>query len=953
MTCVRNMSGSLDVTDTVYFIGCGVLGPDVSFVAQQKKLSLQKKMLPGGLHNTPDVLREKLQAAIHEAAADQSCKRIIVGYGLCGNGSVGIWAPKNIPLVFPKVQDCIALFLGSDQAYRDQFSKYPGTFYISSGWYLEKEKAKENKAQKVWLGNEAMGCEEVKEKYGEKRGKDIIDFFSTWQQNYQRAAFIDTGSGKTWRHEEYAKKMAKDFNWEYQPIKGSLALITKLLCATESDADILVVPPGKVTIYSSIANGLGAAVSTEEGRGGATISRSVTLGEKSEANVDVSYGLGVDAGGTYTDAAIYNFHEKRVCSKNKALTTKWDFSVGIHEALAGLDQEMLGHIELVSISTTLATNSIVEGEGQKAGLLLMSGPGSIPDELEYHSSKAVIGGSMTIAGVEKEPVNPEEVRRAAREMIERDGVSAFAVTGFGSIANPLHEQQVKKILQDETGFVVCCGHEFSDLLHFGVRGQTAILNARIIPRMLKFFKELGRVLEEHHIQAPVMVVKGDGTLMSSKVAIKRPVETILSGPAASVAGARLLTGLDNTTVVDIGGTTTDTADLVDGLVEVCAHGAEVGGFRTHVKALNMRTVGLGGDSQIAWKNDTLTLGPRRMGPIVWAGFRSTSGVDQALEYMESCMRRGRGKTLTPVVLVGVGGEIPFTPTEKEKKLYDMLRLRPYALDELVEPLGFISNQFIPTARLEEAGLVQRCSLTPTDLLHLKGSFRKWDTEPAERLLHIFSKQSGLLPEELIETVLKKFETSLAEEILTKQLARDVDVTKEHTQLSRHFIDSIIQGGNKGYSIDVTLEHPIVGIGAPVAYFMPAAGRILHAKVKIPEDADVANALGAITSNIVIRKKLSIKMGQLGGFSVQGVSEAPSFPQIETAEEWAIEYLYKEILALAKQAGTRCEVVTIEIVDKEATARNGANLFLEREMSGVLIGAPDLFENETCIEVAVK
>lgn len=143
--------------------------------------------------------------------------------------------------------------------------------------------------------------------------------------------------------------------------------------------------------------------------------------------------------------------------------------------------------------------------------------------------------------------------------------------------NPSHELEVKKILQQETGMVVTCGHELSNLLNFIVRAQTAVLNVRIVQRMIKFFKELDCVLKARGINAPVMVVKGDGTLMSSVMAKERPVETILSGPAASVAGAKLLTGLDDATVVDIGGTTTDIADLSEGIVNVCESGARVGG----------------------------------------------------------------------------------------------------------------------------------------------------------------------------------------------------------------------------------------------------------------------------------------------------------------------------------------------------------------------------------------
>lgn len=934
----------MGTNSTVYFIGCGVLGPDVNHVAAKLNLDFKKKMLPGGLHSNPDLLRQKLQESINEAATDRSCIRIIVGYGLCGKGTVGIHAPQDIPLVFPKVHDCIALFLGSDRAYKEEFQKFPGTFYISTGWYLENEKPKENKGNQIWIGKEAMGTMEITEKYGEKSGKEIIDFFSTWQANYQRAAFIDTGIGKADQCAKHARQMAEKYNWQYQAIKGSLSLVTQLLTATESDDQILLVPPGHITMYSAIDNGLGVAPSIEQAGSGNSGSRHLVFGESEQetTEVGVTYGLGIDAGGTYTDAVIYDFKQKNVQSKNKALTTKWDFSIGIDKALGGLDQSILHQLSLVSVSTTLATNAIVEGEGQKAGLLLMPGPGGVTSILISHSPRAVITGQMSIAGQEKQPVDPEEIRTVARRMIEHDGVTAFAVSGFGGTINPAHELEVKKVLVEEFGMAVCCGHELSNLLNFAVRAQTAVLNARIIPRMIKFFRELGLILEKKNISAPVMVVKGDGTLMSSAMAKERPVETILSGPAASVAGAKLLTGLDNATVVDIGGTTTDTADLAEGLVEVCEDGARVGGLATHVKALNMRTVGLGGDSFIQWAKGELLLGPRRVAPIVWADANSRGGVDEALNYMESCLAGNRDAGFSQFVLVAMEGRFPFEPTKEETALYNLLLERPRCPDELASLLNITSARFLTTQRLEESGFVQRCGLTPTDLLHMNGSFIKWNPTAAHRLVGIFSAITGKQPDQLVELVIEQFEKDLACEIFKKQLARDIIVDDERpTTLSRHLMERILSGGKSNYSINVQLQQPLVGIGAPVHFFLPGAGKILGAEVIIPKDADVANALGAITSHILIKQQLSIWPAQAGGFFLQGVAGGRQFNHIDDAEIWALDHLVEKVQEMAKLAGTSCSKVKVEVVDRIVDAADGTSLFLERNIYASLSGRPDL------------
>ncbi len=927
--------------ENVFFIGCGVLGPDVNWIAKKLNLSFKRKLLPGGLHNYPDELRRRLQDAIDEAAQDKTCARIIVGYGLCGRGTVGIKAPR-VPLIFPRVHDCIALFLGSNQAYKKEFANYPGTFYISTGWYAEKENPENDSSEQIWIGSRSVDCNDIKERYGEKGGQNIIRFFSSWQDNYQRVVFIDTGVGKAEQSIKHAKKMAEKYNWKYEKIKGDLSLITRLLTSIDSDDQILVVPPGHVTIYSSTKNGLASVATAEKTFTSDPQPRFLVVGAQKSSTSAIRYGLGIDAGGTYTDAVIYDFKHQSLVCKNKELTSKWDFSIGIDRALAKLDKKVLSKVELVSVSTTLATNAIVEGEGQKAALILMFGGGMVPDKLITHTPQALVKGGMSISGQEIEAIDPNEVRRIARQMVEKNGVTAFAVSGFAGAINPSHELEVKRIIQKETGMVVVCGHELSDLLDFAVRAQTAVLNARIIPRMVKFFRELDLVLKQKGIKAPVMVVKGDGTLMSATMAKNRPVETILSGPAASVAGAKLLTGLNNATVVDIGGTTTDTAQLIDGTVEVCEKGARVGGFVTHVKALDMRTVGLGGDSLICWHKKELLLGPKRVAPIAWAAFQSPACIDKALHFIETRLLTSPHAALSQIVLLALEGEFPFVPTKEETDIYTLLLKRPYSLEELAESFKMFSTQFLPTERLEESGLVQRCGLTPTDILHLRGSFKKWPIDAARRMVAVLARLTRIEPDVFMDSLLERFEKVLAEELLKKQFPRDINVDSEkETELSRHLMECILGQGNSRYSINARLKNPVIGIGAPVHYFLPAAGKILNAEIVIPANADVANALGAITGYIVINKKISIVVDQSGLFCVQGVKGNKQFDNIEKAEKWAIEYLKKSVREMGHTAGTSQKTVEIEIRDTVITANDETDLFLSRTISAKLSGSPDI------------
>ena len=347
---------------------------------------------------------------------------------------------------------------------------------------------------------------------------------------------------------------------------------------------------------------------------------------------------GIDAGGTYTDTVIYDLDQRQTLCKRKALTTKWDFTIGIGEALAGLDQHLLQQVELVALSTTLATNAIVEGDGQRVGMILMPPYGNLGKEEIAYEPKALVHGQLEINGTEIEPVDESEIRNVVQHMVRENKVKAFAVSGYAGAINPEHELKVKEIIREETGLVVTCGHELSSILNFKTRAYTAMLNARIIPNLTALIRDLEKTIQKLGLVAPIVVVKGDGTLMSARLAKERPVETILSGPAASVAGARHLTGLDDAIVVDMGGTTTDTAILAGGSVKICETGSDVGGQRTHVKALDIRTAGLGGDSLITWKEGHFSIGPRRVAPIAWLG-SMYSGTKHSLGGNESASRQ--------------------------------------------------------------------------------------------------------------------------------------------------------------------------------------------------------------------------------------------------------------------------------------------------------------------------
>ena len=226
-------------------------------------------------------------------------------------------------------------------------------------------------------------------------------------------------------------------------------------------------------------------------------------------------------------------------------------------------------------------------------------------------------------------------------------------------------------------------------------------------------------LEARGIDAPLMVVRGDGALVSARFARQRPIETILSGPAASIVGARHLTGLDDAVVSDIGGTTTDIAILDKGVPRLDPDGATVGGFRTMVEAVAMRTFGLGGDSEVTIADGGLDpailLGPRRLVPLSLAAHQYGAAIAETLERQLRAANPGRmdGRF---AVRTGVPDRLAAGLSTAEARLYEKVTALPLALDQLLTSTAQVAT----LQRLVARGLVHLCGFTPSDAAHVLG-----------------------------------------------------------------------------------------------------------------------------------------------------------------------------------------------------------------------------------------
>ncbi|SHE29469.1 N-methylhydantoinase A/oxoprolinase/acetone carboxylase, beta subunit [Desulfacinum infernum DSM 9756] len=327
--------------------------------------------------------------------------------------------------------------------------------------------------------------------------------------------------------------------------------------------------------------------------------------------------IGLDVGGTHTDVVLLgpNGIERQAkvpTDHSNLIECVW---TGLEKVTAGVPSDVL---ERVVLSTTLTTNAVAENKLAPVGMIVSSGPGLDAESFRTNPHYYVVSGSIDHRGREIQPIEPMEIE-AIGARLRKEGIRHVGVVGKFSVRNPKHEIQIQQILGDHFDYVVM-GHRLSGNLNFPRRIATAYLNAAVYPIHKRFFDAVRRSLEEHGLHIPLHILKADGGTMSLKASLELPVQSILSGPAASVMGSLPFVSADkDTLVLDIGGTTTDMAVLVGDAPLLSPQGAQLGRYRTLIRALNTSSIGLGGDSAVRVVNGALQIGPDREGPAMAYG----------------------------------------------------------------------------------------------------------------------------------------------------------------------------------------------------------------------------------------------------------------------------------------------------------------------------------------------
>ena len=546
--------------------------------------------------------------------------------------------------------------------------------------------------------------------------------------------------------------------------------------------------------------------------------------------------IGIDTGGTYTDAIVLDRASGRVLAGVKTPTTAHDPAVGIGRALqmalraSAVDP---ARVELVTVSTTLATNALVEDKGAEVGLFV------IGHDKRLHIPAAdmrFIPGGHKAKGIESEPLGMNFLIDGIAAMKGR--VDAYAICAMLAFEDPTHEMVAARAIELVDPKPVFCSHQASSRPGLEERAATAVLNARLLPVMQDFLYSIARSMDNLGLSCPVRIVRGDCRSMDLTEAVRNSSATVASGPAATALfGAHAAAG-ETALIVDVGGTTTDITLIRDGRPVVREEGMTIGSWRTHVRAVEMYTVGMGGDSLARIENGALCLGPARVAPLSQAHLylegpalevvgnpQSWLGADLCAQ----CVQLAPGvEPKEDPILSWLAKNGPATPV----RLRQELRLAESTLDKAI-------------VRLQAARRVVTCGFTPTDALHVLDRLDLGDRRPALLGAQVLADKLGLSPEAFCGQVLEKASATIATTILCALGNREVGPALAeflHQSAPSPLID-----------IKVRVRPRIIGIGAAAPFLLPEVARRLGTEVVFVEHYEVGNALGAALMDTISKE----------------------------------------------------------------------------------------------------
>lgn len=328
--------------------------------------------------------------------------------------------------------------------------------------------------------------------------------------------------------------------------------------------------------------------------------------------------IGIDVGGTFTDAVVIDNSNYEIIAKAKIPTTH-HAEEGVAKGIVQVINKVLtdnnispDDVMFIAHGTTQATNALLEGDVAKAGIIGM-GQGF---EGERAKKETNVGDIELAAGkylhtkhtyLESSSLDSNNIDNAIKGLKD-EGAEVIVVSEAYSVDNP--ENEIKVIeLCEKHGLFATGGYEISQLYGLMARTRTAVVNGALIPKMMETANMTEKSVKNANIKKPLMIMRCDGGVMTVDEVRKRPILTMLSGLAAGVAGALMYEKISDGIFFEVGGTSTDISVIKDGKVMI--KNAQVGGHKLYLTSLDVRTLGIAGGSMIVVENNKITdVGPR-------------------------------------------------------------------------------------------------------------------------------------------------------------------------------------------------------------------------------------------------------------------------------------------------------------------------------------------------------
>ncbi len=533
-----------------------------------------------------------------------------------------------------------------------------------------------------------------------------------------------------------------------------------------------------------------------------------------------SYCIGIDTGGTYTDAVLIDSKTLKVVHWAKEATTHHELGIGVGLALesllsGGISPNDVRHL---AVSTTLATNAIVEGRGARVGLFVF---GYVRHFKLPVIANVFLKGGHTITGEEDEPLDIESLVDTIQGL--KDEVDSYAVCGAMSIKNPAHELVAEEAIKLLDPKPVFCSHQVSDHPGIRARAATACLHAKLMPLMVGFLSSIQLSMLKIKLSCPVTIICGNGKGANLDEAVERAAITMASGPAATARFG--CTACETTAlIVDVGGTTTDVCMIRDGQPVLSEEGCIIGQWQTHVEAIDMYTAGGGGDSHVICSADNnISLETTRVQPLAM-----TTNLPDPGDWL--------GCGLRSAIVLPVDGldEKVIAEDEILRRLHRHGPANPETLASETSLSGVILEK-----RLERLVYLQQIRIagfTPTDALHALDRLEIGNKQQAKSGAKAMAAALNMIVETFCLLVISETEKTI-ETIILDYLARKIWQNNQ----AAPFLN---RRDNELFSLNFSVNIPIIGIGAAAKFFLPGVARRLQTTVSFPEYYEVGNAIGA-------------------------------------------------------------------------------------------------------------